>query len=108
MGSGCAIRVRGSLLTIKFYTKMKLIFKTKKGKEFKTTMSNDIMNQVAEIIELELKRKGVFYLRYGTKFSVKQDDVNNLLNAQMEANIKLIKDGVITLDMIENDIKSNF
>lgn len=83
-------------------------FKNKKGKELKTTMSNDIMNQVAEITELELKSKGIFYLRNGTKFSVKQDDVNNLLNAQMEANKKLIKDCVITSDMIKNDIKSNF
>jgi hypothetical protein len=83
-------------------------FKNKKGKELKTTMSNDIMNKVAEITELELKSKGIFYLKNGTKFSVKQDDVNNLINAQMEANKKLIKDGVITSDIIENDIKSNF
>ena len=83
-------------------------FKNKKGKELKTTMSNDIMNQIAEITELELKSKGIFYLRNGTKFSVKQDDINNLLNAQMKANEKMIKDGVITLDMIENDIKANF
>jgi hypothetical protein len=83
-------------------------FKNKKGKELKTTISNDIMNNVADITELELKRKGVFYLRDDTRFSVKQDDVNNLLNAQMEASKKLIKDGVITLDMIKNDIYSNF
>jgi hypothetical protein len=83
-------------------------FKNKKGKELKTTISNDIMNNVADITELELKSKGVFYLRDDTRFSVKQDDVNNLLNAQMEASKKLIKDGVITLDMIKNDIYSNF
>ena len=83
-------------------------FKNKKGKELKTTISNDIMNNVADITELELKSKGVFYVRDDTRFSVKQDDVNNLLNAQMEASKKLIKDGVITLDMIKNDIYSNF
>lgn len=83
-------------------------FKNKKSKEVKTTMSNDIMNQIADIIEFKLKSKGVFYLRNDTKFGVEEDDVKNLLNAQMEANKKLIKDGIITSDMIKNDIESNF
>jgi len=83
-------------------------FKNKKGREFKTTMSNDIMNQMAEIVELELKNKGIFYLREGTKFQVEQNNVSSLLNIQIEANKKLIKDGTITLGMVENDIKSNF
>lgn len=83
-------------------------FKNKKGKELKTATSNDIMNKVADLTELELKSKDVFYLRDNTRFSVKQDDVNNLLNAQMEVSKKLIKDGIITLDMIKNDIYSNF
>lgn len=83
-------------------------FKNKKGKELKTATSNDIMNKVADLTELELKSKDVFYLRDNTRFSVKQDDVNNLLNAQMEASKKLIKDGIITSDMIKNDIYSNF
>lgn len=83
-------------------------FKNKKGKRLKTTMSNDIMNQVAEITELQLKNKNIFYLREGTVFRVKQSDMNNLLNAQMRATKKLIKDGVITLDMIKKDMKYNF
>ena len=83
-------------------------FKNKKGRKFKTNMSNDIMNQMAEIIELELKNKGIFYLREGTKFQVEQNNVSILLNIQIEANKKLAEEGVITLDMIKNDIKSNF
>ena len=83
-------------------------FKNRKGKRLKTTMSNDIMNQVAEITELQLKNRNIFYLREGTVFRVKQSDMNNLLNAQMRATKKLIKDGVITLDMIKKDMKYNF
>ena len=83
-------------------------FKNQKGKELKTTMSDDIMNQVANLTETELKRKGIFYLKDGTKFNVKQSDVKNLLDAQMNANMMLIEKGVVTFDMIVKDFEANF
>ena len=82
-------------------------FKNNKGKELKTTISEDIMNQVANITEEELKTKGVFYIRDGSNFQVKQDDVKTLLAAQVNANTKLVSDGVITIDMLLNDVKAN-
>jgi len=86
----------------------KIIFKNEQGKELKTNMSEDIMNRVSELIESDLKSKNIFYLREGTVFRVKQKDIENLLNAQIKANKKLIAGGVITLDMIEKDIDANF
>lgn len=73
----------------------------------KTTISDKIMNEIANLTEKELKEKGVFYMRIGTKFSVRQSDINNLLDAQLNANKKLIKNGVITNEMLKNDIKNN-
>ncbi len=83
-------------------------FKNKKGKTFKTTMSDDIINQVSDIVEQKLKAKGIFYIRNSEKFRVQQNDVNNLLRAQMEANEFLMKSGVITLEMIAKEIDKNF
>lgn len=91
------------------YLKLKTMeFRNKKGELLKTNLPEDIMNQIAEMIELELKRDGVFYFRNGTKFNVKPNDVNKLLDAQMGASKKLFQDGVITLEMIRNDINTNF
>jgi hypothetical protein len=85
----------------------KIKFKNNKGKDLKTTISEDIMNQVANLTEEELKSKGVFYIRDGSKFQVKQDDVKTLLEAQVNANTKLVSEGIITIDMLLNDIKAN-
>ncbi len=79
-----------------------------KDKEPKTTMSTNIMKQVCDIAETELKKKGIFYTRTNTKFKVKQENIKDLWDAQMKANSILIKEGVITLDMIENEIATKF
>ena len=83
-------------------------FKNKKGKELKTILPSDVMNQMADIIEIELNNKKILYSRDGTKFNVLKSDVNQLLNAQMKANKELISKGIITMDMIIQDVKSNF
>ena len=85
----------------------KIRFKNNEGKELKTTISDDIMNQVVNLTEEELKSKGVFYIRDGSKFQVKHDDVKTLLDAQLNANAKLVSEGIITIDMLLNDIKAN-
>lgn len=59
---------------------------------------------MADIVEVKLKQKGIFYLRDGTKFNVAEEDVNNLLAAQFEANKVLIKSGVITQEMLKKDL----
>ncbi len=92
---------------IKLNKMKKIKFKNNKGKDLKTTISEDIMNQVANLTEEELKSKGVFYIRDGSKFQVKQDDVKTLLEAQVNANTKLVSEGIITIDMLLNDIKAN-
>lgn len=86
----------------------KIRFFNKEGKEFNTTMSDDIMNKVADLTELELQRNRIYYSRNGTVFNVRQDDVNRLLNAQSKATKQMFDDGVITKDIMEEDIKANF
>lgn len=83
-------------------------FVNQHGKETKTTMSDDIMNQLSNMVEAELIRSKIYYLREGTNFKVRNSDLNSLLYAQFEASAKLLKDGVITVEMLENDVKSNF
>jgi len=78
----------------------------KEEKTIKTTLSSDIMDQIADLVESELKSKNVHFVREGTVFRVSQGDYNHLLLSQEVATVKLIKKGVITLDMIEKDIKS--
>lgn len=83
-------------------------FKNKKGKDLKTTMSNGIINKIADLTESELKESKVFYTRDGTRFNVMQIDIQVLLDAQMKATKKLVEDGVITQSMIKKELKSNF
>lgn len=83
-------------------------FKNKKGEDLKTTMSDDVMSQVGDIIEEILQNDLVFYAREGTMFYVGQDDMPNLLEAQTEANKRLVQRGVITPEMVAKDINSNF
>ena len=85
----------------------KVTIKNKKGQEAMTTMSSEVINQLGEFIEAELIADDIDYERNGTEFKVKDYDMPSLYNAQSEANMKLIKMGVITLDMIMNDIEAN-
>jgi hypothetical protein len=82
-------------------------FKNKKGEETKTILSNDIMNQMSNLVEQELVSKNVFYRREGTNFQVRESDISILLEAQFNANKKLISEGVITTEMLLNDYKAN-
>ncbi len=66
------------------------------------------MEKVGDIVEKELKDKGIFYLRTGTKFGTKQCDLAILFEAQAKANEILISNGTITQEMIKKDIKHNF
>jgi hypothetical protein len=71
----------------------------------KTTLSPKIMNKIAELIEEEFKRKKIFYIRDGTTFNVADNNINDLLNAQLNANKKLISKGMITKKMLKKDYK---
>jgi Holliday junction resolvase RusA-like endonuclease len=77
-------------------------------KNLKTTIPIDIMNQIADLTEKELKEKGIFYLRNETQFSVYKPDIDNLLKAQEKANLILLSKGILTTEMLLNDVKNNF
>jgi hypothetical protein len=83
-------------------------FENENGKEIRTTLPEDIMKQVANLTEVELKRKGIFYTRNGTEFDLFGKDVKHLFDAQAEATKLLIERGVITIEMILSDLQSNF
>lgn len=82
-----------------------MIFRDRKGNPLKTTMSDDIMNQIADLAEIELEKKGIFYIRNDFKFHTKPCDVGSLYEAQIQANRILIEKGVITMDMLLDDFK---
>jgi hypothetical protein len=82
-------------------------FKNNKGKDAKTILSDDIMSQMLNLVEEELTNKNVFFKKDGTNFLVRESDVSVLLNAQLNANKKLISDGIITPEMLLNDYKAN-
>ena len=77
-------------------------------KEVKTTLSDSVMEQVADLTELELIRKNIYYHRDGTVFHVPKDNITDLLTAQYSANEDLLEKGVITIDMLMDDVLANF
>lgn len=85
---------------------MKLV--NDQGRELKTTLSDDIMNQMCDIIEDKLTEQGVFYLRDGTKFKTPPELVDKLNEAHLAANKELFDKGIITPEMIIEDIETNF
>jgi hypothetical protein len=86
----------------------KIRFNNSKGEEFKTSLPDEYMNKVYDLMEQELKDKEIFYIRNDSKFNVKMEDVDILLQAQVNANNKLISEGVITREEIIKDIIKNF
>jgi len=86
----------------------KIRFKNSKGEDFNTSLPDEYMNKVYNLVEEELKTKEIFYQRNGSKFIVKMEDMDTLLKAQVNANNKLISDGVITREEIIKDILKNF
>jgi len=83
---------------------MEVEFRNKKGELLKTTMSDDVMDKVADIVENKLRENGMFYIRNGTVFSVENGKINHLLTLQLEATKELIDNGVITDDMIKTEV----
>ena len=79
-------------------------FKNSKGEELKTTLSDDIMNQIADIGEEKLKKANIFYKREGTKFFVPANKVETLLQFQEEANKELLQKGILTPEMLLGDL----
>ena len=75
-------------------------------KEIKTILSDEIMNLISDMMEKELSDKGVFYIREGTKFTVRETD--KLIEAQLNATRELISRGVITEGMLLADLEANF
>lgn len=71
----------------------------------KTTLSDEIMNQMADIIEQKLKSSNTTYVRKETVFSVKSYEQYILLKYQLEAGEQLVKAGVITKEMLLADMK---
>lgn len=83
-------------------------FKNSKGETVKTILPKNIMDQITNLIEKELKDKNIFYTKNGTVFQVKGKDMDSLFKAQENANLKLMSEGVITIDMLMDDLISNF
>jgi len=73
-----------------------------------TTINHNIMMMVSDLIEEMLKSDGIAYLRNKTEFSVAPENIQRLLHYQGVANKILIAQGIITKEMLENDIKKNF
>lgn len=86
---------------------MRLKFLNQKGQKCKTLMPDEVMNRMGDIIEANLKKQSVYYIREGSKFNVGQKDVSVLLENQMSATLQLISEGVISMDMVFNDLKAN-
>tara|TARA_S200002703_G_scaffold153696_1_gene155521 strand:- start:519 stop:785 length:267 start_codon:yes stop_codon:yes gene_type:complete len=82
-------------------------FVNKNNQELKTILSDEIMTQVGDIVESKLKEKGIYYTRDGSKFDVKDEDILTVINTQTEATMELVDKGVITYDMIIEDLKAN-
>jgi hypothetical protein len=77
-------------------------------KKPKTILSSSIMNQISDLVEQELKEKNIFYKRNGTIFNVREKNMGDLFKAQENANLKLLLNGVLTLEMLMHDFTANF
>lgn len=71
----------------------------------KTTFPDEVMIKIADLSEKELKEKHIYYERSGTVFNVFPHNINDLLDAQMNSSLKLMKEGLITHDMIKKDVE---
>jgi hypothetical protein len=71
-----------------------------------TTMSDEIMSQVVARIEKLLTERDIYFEIHGdTKFAVKQSNLKDLYQAQMDANAELIEEGVITKEMVAAEME---
>lgn len=69
-------------------------------------MPTEVMNKISDLVEEELTNKGIPYMVEGTKFILPMDLIPYQLEAQRNATIKLINDGVITPEMIKKEIET--
>lgn len=86
----------------------KIALTNAQGKVLKTIFSHNIMIQIADIMEDELKKNNIDCSRNGTSFSVNVNDFGYVVQAQLMATQKLYEKGIITREMIGADIDANF
>jgi hypothetical protein len=72
--------------------------------KMKTTFPDDVMNRISDLVEKELIQKDIFYIREGTVFRVPHPYMGVLLDAQANANLKLIDEGIVTKEMISREV----
>ena len=72
----------------------------------KEKVFNIMMKKVSDLVEEDLKLKGVYYEREDTIFNVESKNISELVKSQCRANDILVNSGDITKDMIV-DMLSN-
>lgn len=79
------------------------------GKPMKSILPNDILMKIADLIEIELKQREVYYERKPgtTVFRLTDHGMAFFHAAQRNANRKLVDDGVITMEMLIKDAEAN-
>lgn len=82
--------------------------KNNKGEELKSILPNEVMEKIMEYIEQELRQKNIYYERNGSVFRVPNKNMEDLHQAQLNANVRLISEGVLTLEMLKEDFEANF
>jgi len=87
--------------------KRKIQFKNSKGRVARTTLSDEIMVEIANLTEKTLVENNIYFLRDGTKFQVKSNNVDDLLSAQTKANLTMLDSGKLTPEMLINDFFKN-
>lgn len=61
-------------------------------------MEDDLMNKICDLSEAELKKRGIFYIRKGTVFSVKERNIPDLFDIQLVVTVSLVVEGEITIE----------
>ena len=82
-------------------------FHNKKGKELRTTLPDHIMEQIYLEAEKYFEERDIYFERKGSVFRVPEEHLEELWKAQLHANRVLLKKGVLTQKMLDDDAKAN-
>ena len=77
------------------------------GKPMKSILPDEVLSQISDLIETDLKAKDIYYEREGNIFRVPEYALDILFEAQWKANCKLVDQGVITMQMLQKDAEEN-
>ncbi len=61
-------------------------------------MADDLMNKICDLSEVELKKQGIFYIRNGSVFTVKEKNIPDLFEIQSSVTFSLVEKGEITIE----------